>query len=244
VGWKCAACGAESEEAEPWVCRCGIPNAWVPAVCVGGDTPRAVRADRFEVPETDGIEGTAWGELFTGGKFPCPSSLLVYGAAGCGKTRALLRLSADLRPTLVVSLEMTVGEMVGLADGLRVPRAGLWIVESPEWESEAERVGARLVVVDSAGAVYRPVTLMRRARDWANAHDAIVAVVGHANSRGRAKGDTGLSHWPGVVVEAKPRSFGRVELSCPRKNRYGLTGPNRPKVLVDLGTPQAARPCK
>jgi hypothetical protein len=155
-----------------------------------------------------------------------------------------LKLSEALRPVLVVSLEMTTTEMIALANYLRVSLVGLWIVESPEWEAEAERVGARFVVVDSVGAAYRPVAFMRRARDWANEHNAIVAVVGHANSRGRAKGDTGLSHWPGVVVEAKPRSFGRVELSCPRKNRYGLTGPNRPKILVDLGTPQPAKPCK
>lgn len=239
MSWRCAACGAESDEAEPWVCRCGISNAWIPA-----DSPdeerRAVRADAFEPPSHDGISGTAWDALFTAGKFPCPSSLLLYGGAGCGKTRAALRLSVSIRPVLVVSLEMTTGEMVETCKLLDCPLGGLWITESAAWYREAERVGARLVVVDSLGAIYRPVSATKEARAWANAHAAVVVMVGHANSRGKAKGDTGLAHWPSAVVEARPRSFGRVELSCPTKNRFGLTGPNRPKILVDLGTPQQA----
>lgn len=244
--WRCGSCGHESDADEPWACRCGLTTAWFP-VDGGPEEQAAVRADALPPSSAVGVPHLSWGPLFAGGLVPFGISALLYGRAGSGKSRAAMRLAAELAPMLYVALEMSPADVAVTLSDLAVPLDAVWLAESERWQVEAERIRARVVVVDSLAAVHRPVVHCRAARDWVSGRDCLVVLIAHANSRGRAKGDTGLSHWPSAVIEARSRSRGMVELSCPTKNRHGPTGPRRPRVAVSIAPgpdPQARRPVK
>jgi predicted ATP-dependent serine protease len=153
------------------------------------------------------------------------SVVLLYGRRGSGKTRLAYRW-ATRAPCLVVcpELSLDVARLIVQSTGGSLDTA--YLLQSLDgWESEAERLEVRSVVVDSLAASTHPTTLLRSLQAWARRCGGIAWAIQHANKRGDHRGDTSLSHWADYEMRlSKPTptaSSTRVELL---KTRIGPTG--------------------
>ncbi len=238
---ECAACGVRTRHPSPGRCRCGALDLWFPPESAElGPREHAVRGD---APLADGeathyIQTGLIDELFEGRGIPCPSSILFYGSAGSGKSRTALQLAPLFQRTLIVHLEYPRAEAVRMASELAVKLDHVWFLPSlAGWEEEATSIGAQLVFIDSISACARPISVLRAMADWAKHARAVCIGIAHANKRGRVSGSTALEHWPDAVIVARGGPSSTVELSTPKKNRHGMTGPGSPRVRVGLLAP-------
>ncbi len=236
--WTCLACGRMRQAAKkPWWCDCGVDDPWVAAEEEASGAPPPVRARRATecVGRLGGTVGTGCDELdeLLGGGILERSSVLVHGPRGSGKSRLVTRWAsripclwacAELLPEVAASILQTTGANV----------RAVWLYPQIEgWEREAERVGARVVVLDSISESRHPGEVLRRARAWAQATgcDRIVWCVSHVNAKGHAKGGTDTEHACDYEMQVLPGKAGsgvaRVKLL---KSRVGPTG----VVLVPL----------
>lgn len=148
------------------------------------------------------------------------SSALVWGDPGAGKTRLCLRWAAHAAPCLFVSLECPPELVLDTAASVGADLEGLWLVDTVEGlTSEAARIGARSVVVDSVTATPRPLGLVKELSLWAPSSGAVVWMVAHRNGKGRARGGPALEHWPDYTVRMSPRKASGAKVTV-KKSRY------------------------
>lgn len=234
----CAACGVRTRNPSLSRCRCGASELWFPADALELE-PRA-RAVRGDTPlesdeQTSYLKTGLIDDLFGSRGLPCPSSILFYGAAGSGKTRAVLQLVTRISPALLVHLEYPRGDAIRSAGEIGISLDECWFLPAlAGWDEEATATGARLVIIDSISACARPISLLRSMAEWSRRSQGIAVGIAHANKRGRVSGSTALEHWPDVVIVARGGPSSTVELSTPRKNRHGMTGPGAPRVRLSL----------
>lgn len=153
------------------------------------------------------------------GGFARTSTVLIFGDAGHGKTRAALRIVTSLGRSLVMSLEMPEDLTVETARSAGAELGGMFVIEDRRgWEREAEGVDA--ILVDSVSVVTHPVRFLRELRDWATHTGGIVIAIGQVNARGKILGPNALKHWPDYVITCPPPvvpGFARLSIG---KSRY------------------------
>lgn len=240
--WRCLACGKLEDRAKkPRWCPCGVEDPFIQERGPVGDepAPRATRATEAigQLGETVTTGCHELDELLGGGVL-AGSSVLVHGPRGSGKTRLIVRWASRV-PCLFAHAELAreVAGAILTSTGANVRACWLYpLIDG--WEREAERVGARAVVLDSISETRWPGEVLRRARAWARGHGAVVWCIIHENSRGRAKGGTDTEFACDYEIDLSPGKAGsgvaRVHLV---KSRLGPSG----RVLVPLVPGAAAR---
>lgn len=165
------------------------------------------------------------------GGFVRPSTLTAFGVAGVGKSRSTLRWATHIGKCLLVSLEMPTPLAVLSAKEARAKLENLYIIEHEDWQSEASRVKAEIVVFDS----YQYSQKQRVIRgskvplvcweisEWAKQNNGIGILVAHQNKKGRVSGTTAAEHWPDYLFkfERHGNSEAKVIIS---KARYSPSG--------------------
>lgn len=229
--WTCLACGrTERSTAVPPACICGVEQSWLAPdedVITGrSHGVRAVLASSMAAVELPRVAtGEAELDELLGGGFARGSAVLVYGRQGAGKSRLTYRW-ATRDPCLVVcpELALDVARAIIASTGGQLATAYL-LQELDGWETEAERLGIRSLVIDSLGAAPRPVPLLRAAQAWAQRSGGVAYCLQHANKKGDHRGETSLAHWADYELRAaKPTPTAtstRIEI---RKTRLGPTG--------------------
>ncbi len=166
------------------------------------------------------------------GGFVRPSTSTVFGRAGTGKSRSTIRWATNLGPTLLISLEMPSKLAVHSAKSARANLASLYLTESEnDWEEEADRIKARVVVFDSfhysqkqkvIKGTKTPV-ICHELSTWAKARDGIVFMICHSNKKNEVSGTTAVEHWPDYLFRFAKQGASEAKVTLP-KARYCPTG--------------------
>jgi predicted ATP-dependent serine protease len=166
--------------------------------------------------------GDAALDRLLGGGWVRPSAALVWGRAKSGKSRLVYRWASAMGPALVVSLEMGLELTIDAARNAGADLRLLHVTTELEgWEAEAERLGARVVVLDSiSAATLWPVSLLRGAYAWAQRARAVVFAIAHVNKRGGVNGPAALEHWPDYPVRVARGKRGSAVVSLPQGSRF------------------------
>lgn len=211
--WRCVACDSTARgAAEPPACACGIERGWLL------DTPdreldqgASVRADEVPAAPVPRLRtGSVELDRLLGGGVAEGSSVLVYGRQGTGKSRLCYRWAAAHR-CLLAHAEMAreVTRAIVVSTGAELSRVYL-LRTLDGWQAEAERVGARAVVLDSLAAAGDAVAEIRGARDWAERRRAVVYCIAHQTKAGEHRGSSELAHWADYEWRLRPDPGGAV----------------------------------
>lgn len=220
--WTCRRCGhREFSQDRPPGCWCGAElspastrDRAVPPARTLADIPEpAWTRVPTAIPELD---------VLTGGGFVTPSTVLIWGSRGSGKTTLAFRAARSLR-TLLVPLEMSAElyrHTAARAEAdLRRIRLGPSEGYPELWLRAYRREQCECLVIDSLGKTPDPVrifeTLGRACREG---RVGLVLAIAHATRDGEARGGPALEHEADVCLAVEP---GRFELA---KNRFGPTG--------------------
>jgi predicted ATP-dependent serine protease len=232
--FECVACAHQvTEKLRPLHCeKCGRAETYS-IIDVFGGKATAVRACDIvaEEPQRYQIGDCELDSLLLGGLVK-PSTLVAFGRGGTGKSRSCLRWATNLGTTLLVSLEMPSRLAVYSAQQSRADLSKLHVTESEDdWQSEATRVKALTVVLDSFHYSQKqrvvkgtkvPLICAELA-EWAKATENIAFVICHSNKRNEVSGSTALEHWPDYLIKFAKQGDGEAKLTIP-KSRYSPTG--------------------
>ncbi len=169
---------------------------------------RAVRASELVNVEVERWPtGDDAADQALGGGLASGFSVLLWGGPGAGKSRLALRWVSRMGPALVISLEMAAELTVFSATDAGADLGQLHVTTELEgWEAEAERIGARAVLLDSASALEPAAArleMMRELACWARRCRGVSIAISHQNRRGRALGHSGLEYWPDTTLRAR-----------------------------------------
>lgn len=173
----------------------------------GSSSGRSVRASELERKPVRRVPtGESELDALLGGGWAVGSSALLWGVGGAGKSRLALRWSTRLGVTLYACPEMPAELVVETAASAGAELERLYLSDSLDGlEAECVRLRARALVVDSISVAPRPEELTKRLALWAPKAGVTVFLLSHVNRRGRARGSTGIEHWPDYNVKVSPR---------------------------------------
>ena len=134
--------------------------------------------------------------------------------------------------TLLVSLEMPSKLAVLSAKEARADLSRLFVVEHEDWQAEAQRVRADILVFDSLHYSSKqrvvnkgtkvPLALWEIA-EWTKKANTFAFVVAHQNKKGRVSGTTAAEHWPDYLFKFERHGGDEAKIVCP-KSRYSPSG--------------------
>lgn len=214
--WTCIGCGKEERRrGEPWPCECGTEKSWIAAggALEPGERGRAERADQVDDRPLRRIP-TLIKELdrLLGGGVVEQSAALVHGSRGSGKSRVCYRAAAG-GECLVVHPELTKRQAREIAQTTGIELERVWFLgELNGWESEADRLGVKRVVLDSLGDSADPVGDMKRARAWAQRRGGFVLCIQHTTKDGSAAGPSKVGHEADYELKLSPQGARRVRV--------------------------------
>lgn len=181
-----------------------------------------------------------------------PSTLLVAGGEGAGKSTATLGLACEVaaasaRPALYVSAEMATADVVRLARRLGHTTVPLAVLATDEWsdvEREARRLRPAALVVDSLpmmstdedDGARAELDVARGAVKLARELEAVVFVIQHATADDRPAGPRRVRHEVDGWLWLSPT---RAEL---RKWRHGRVS-SAPWSPGESPSPSSANAC-
>lgn len=165
------------------------------------------------------------------GGFVRPSSLTAFGVAGVGKSRSALRWATHIGRTLLVSLEMPTPLAVYSAKSARADISKLYVMETEDWQSEAQRVKAEVVIFDSYQYSQKQRVLKgskvplvcHELSEWAKQNNGIAVLIAHQNKKGRISGTTAAEHWPDYLFKFERHGGDEAKVII-SKARYSPTG--------------------
>lgn len=241
---RCLACGKSSEMPVglecPW---CGTEGAWESYLHGAPAERRASPPELVSLAEYAGIgqarlpTGDPELDHLLGGGWFTGESVLVHGPPGSGKSRLCLRWASALGPALVLTLEMPAGLTRELAASAGAELRELYPLEDVRgWESEARRLGARSVLIDSISKTRRPRDTLNQCRTWAQKTGGVALLVSHENSRGGAAGGLSVEHDPDSVLRVSDAEHGTALVRVV-KRRVTVGG----RVRLRLGAPDPGR---
>lgn len=166
----------------------------------------------------------AWDAALGGGVW-CPSSILLSGAPGAGKTTQALTVACRLaqatsRTSIVVTLEMTKEHLRSMADRLELPLEGVHFTD----ERNAAQVALQasflrprpsVVVWDSLPYLEDKPAKMSAITTWAHQSDLVSIAIEHITKSGEVAGTKATQHETDVVMHLGEHG---IEV---RKNRFG-----------------------
>jgi predicted ATP-dependent serine protease len=231
--FECVACLHQTvSRLQPLVCdRCGRTETFAIAERASNDS-KAVSALEVSLGELERVPtgDESLDNVLLGG-FVRPCTLTAFGVAGVGKSRSALRWATRIGTTLLVSLEMPTPLAVLSAREARADLKNLFIVEHEDWQIEAARVKAKVVVFDSYQYSQKQRVIRgskvplvcHEISEWAKQNQGIGILIAHQNKKGRVSGTTAAEHWPDYLfkLEKHGNSEAKVIIS---KARYSPSG--------------------
>ncbi len=183
----------------------------------------------------------AWDEALGGG-FVRPSSVLIYGPPGVGKSTSLLRIACHVATklgglALYGSAEMPAEHLRELASKCGVPPkelSKLYIQDSPDFEDMLEDLDdlSPCVVVYDSVQRYRwegslGETELRNvvttALEAGKPSKAITLLISQVTKDDMFVGERGMAHNVDVELVLRSAGKGLVGIDCPSKNRFAAT---------------------
>lgn len=240
MGYQCTACGHALDYLEPNCPTCGAIDS-IAATARSAPRARRTATPRLrlsavpEVPIRRARCAVAAFDEVTGGGSVVPSSALVYGPAGVGKTSIALRVAASLArelrgDALYLSAEMPAVLVAHTARRLGLDLDALVVLEDGALEPVESAIDdrTRVLVVDSVQTVraegrlgdHAALEVAARACELARTRGLVALLLSQVNKGGREMGHEQLRHLVDVVLELARGELGGLELVC-RKNRYG-----------------------
>lgn len=225
--WRCVACGQREAGEAPSLCICGLSGTFEPAELerpAGEVTPDAGPRAR-PLSGTD-AELARWrtrergfDRALEGGPVR-GSTVSVYGPAGVGKSTLCYRWASGVGRVLLVTPEMPRALVLATAKraGVRLERAN-HLHDLERWRSEAMRLRARAVVIDSLSSG-SPASILAELREWSAQSDGVGWAIAHESKDGAALGPVAITYDPDAVIRVGPgkkRGFVRVTVE---KCRY------------------------
>jgi len=230
--FQCVAClHTRTGRLRPMFCeQCGRSETY--AISDSPTGLQAIAATDIEIKELEKTptKDESLDSMLRGG-FVRPSTLTAYGPAGVGKSRSCLRWATNMGRTLLVSLEMPQELSVHSAYQARSNLSNLFIVEHEDWQTEAQRVRADILVFDSLHYSTKqrvvkgtkvPLVLWEIA-EWTKKAGTLAFVVAHQNKKGRVSGTTAAEHWPDYLFKFERHGGDEAKIVCP-KSRYSPSG--------------------
>ena len=249
ITYACVSCGREDEEKHGKCPSCGVGDSYVSLDDVSPEEyspeveprKRARNAAKVDgrLPEPVSTGRKAW-DAALGGGLVRPSSVLVYGPRGVGKSTSMLRIALhaarELRgEVLYGSSEMPaehlrmVLDRLGLTDLKR-----LWISDSGEAEdmlADAEDIGPAVVVWDSIqrfrweGAIGEVElrSVVHAAISLGVGLGAVSLLVSQVTKDETFIGPNGIGHDVDVLVSLRGVGPNLVAVECNEKNRFAPT---------------------
>lgn len=251
--FQCLACSAKSSD---WlrVCpQCGASDTLEPLGDEGEETwsndrqvpshRKAIAADLIteKVLPTISTGRSAW-DTALGGGLTRPSSLLVRGPAGVGKSTSLLGIACHVAKmtggvALYGSAEMPATHLRDLANKLGISRADLrrlYIQDSPEAEdllADIDELEPVIVIWDSMqrfrweGALGQTELrqVVTSAIDAGASVGAVTILISQVTKDDDFVGENGIRHDVDVELELRKAGAGLVGVDCNEKNRFAPT---------------------
>ncbi len=232
--FECVAClHQRSSRMAPLVCeKCGRTETYS-IIDYSGKEGRALSAlsASLEQPVRYATGDESLDSALLGG-FVRPCTLTAFGVGGVGKSRSTLRWATQLGHCLLVSLEMPFELAALSAKEARANLSNLSITENENnWQAEAERVKADVVVFDSyqysAKQRVKPGTKVPlccyELSEWTKANNGMAFLVSHQNKKGKISGTTAAEHWPDYLFKFEPHGQSEAKIIIP-KARYAPKG--------------------
>ena len=231
--FECVACLHQKiGRLRPMVCdRCGRSETYAIADTPGNDSRAfSVEDVSLEEPERYPTGDESLDSALLGG-FVRPSTLTAFGLGGVGKSRSALRWATHLGTTLLVSLEMPKDLAFLSAQKARADLSNLKVVDHENWQSEALRLKAKIVILDSYHYSQKqrlvkgtkvPLVCYELS-EWAKHHNGIAMLIAHINKKGRVSGTTAAEHWPDYLFKFEPHGNDEAKIII-TKARYAPKG--------------------
>lgn len=246
IRYECFACAAPAEGRTTQCGVCGAlgtvievdevpsePEGPVPigAICAHDVLPLLPR------PLRTGRE--AW-DTALGGGVVRPSTVLVAGPKGVGKTTSTIAVAVHLAralrgKALFASAEMPIAHVrmvtARLGFGAADLRA-LYVLGTADVENvlvAIDEIGPAVIVWDSLqrfrwrGELGQLVEVLTRAKAKGESANAVTLVISHVTKEGEIWGSSGIGHDSDVELFIRPSEPGVVLVECPNKNRFAPT---------------------
>jgi DNA repair protein RadA/Sms len=201
---------------------------------------RAKRALHIDTTEPRFVStGRAAWDTALGGGFVLPSSVLVPGPAGVGKTTSLLRIADYIstklhRPVLYGSAEMPGRSIRMLGNRLGLEMKRLFVNDSGRFEDMHDDIAElrpALVVwdslqrfrVDERIGVVEVRSVLLGAIEAGNRVDAVTIFTSHVNKEEDFSGENSIGHDVDAVLWLRKIGPNLISVECPVKNRNGPT---------------------
>lgn len=185
----------------------------------------------------------AWDEVLGGG-WVKPSTVMIWGPPGVGKSTWCIRLAEKIaekenRESLYLSGEMPIHMMANAAErtGPRPEHVYIWDTQDCNKAcEEIAKIGPVCIVWDSIQAFWAKGEcgtdkaireMVRRAREIGEEVDAVTILISQSNKDGDAAGPYSSIHAVDAVIR-----LDKDRVSIPSKNRYGIT-PKSEKFVED-----------
>lgn len=238
--YRCEKCGERYPQYEEVCLECGQPAVAIVEQELGRrpkSRAKSVRASECKVVPIHKIPTgrAAWDEVLAGG-FAYPSSVLVYGQGGIGKSSLLLAVTTHMArlmggDVLYGSAEMPRGKILQFADRVGADKSRLLVFDDKdglEFLQEIDRVSPVIVVWDSVQAFQwegrygerEQIEIFKRAVDKGLREKLLVILVSQVNKSGDFSGHNYMRHDADCTLELKRDTAGRV-LVFVDKNRDG-----------------------
>ena len=199
--WVCLACGEkyESRTGPPRICACGVVDAFGRGEVIprrpGNTDPGVQEIESVPLGEVRALargRKTGIAELdrsrLLGAGIPDGIPILLYGPSTGGKSTLAIQIVAAMgRPGLLVVPEMSeeVAKTIANRSGADLSGFRLYRGALEAWPAEADRVGARAVLVDSVSKFPRPDEALETLIDWARRSGAVAVAIAHESRRGK-----------------------------------------------------------
>lgn len=260
--WSCPACGSAGTLVPvDWV----RPRAERERVVPSLEEAEALEGDRIDtgIPGLNRVLGTNRNDPRTG--LHLPSSILLGGGPGCGKTTLLLQMLARVKTTsvLLISAEQTLSEikasLVGIGLGAFAPKILAYSLLEDEGNvnvamEKIQILNPRVLVVDSLSELKDPLTdtgdvsanqarLVQLFKRDAETHKRATILISHLNKEDDLSGARKNPYKVSTVMIMAVVGKRRRQLSC-AKNRFGDTTEIAhfdmgPKGLIEVSQIQA-----